>query len=103
MQQDRYQLLDQALAMSQRMHEFGNEGRWAEVIELEPQRRALLEQAFATRAPVDEVLAVRVREILELDKHLMQRSLQARDQAADELGLFSKTRKASNAYRASAG
>lgn len=84
------------------MKELGDQGQWADVIELEPQRRAVLEQAFATRAPVDETLAQRVREILDLDKLLMERSLQVRDEVAAELGQFNKSRKASQAYRASA-
>lgn len=99
---DRYQLLEQAVAMTHRMHTCGSEGLWDEVIALEPQRRALLEQAFATRAPVDERLAACVREILDVDRELMQCSLQARDRAAQELGLLNRGRKVSNAYRASA-
>jgi hypothetical protein len=102
MSADRYQLLDQAVAMTHRMQACGSEGRWDEVIALEPQRRSLLEQAFATRDAVDERLAARVREILEIDKQLMQYSLKARDQAAEELGLLSRGRKGSNAYRATA-
>lgn len=102
MPNSRQQLLDRALEMSRRMKELGDQGQWADVIELEPQRRAVLEQAFATRAPVDETLAQRVREILDLDKLLMERSLQVRDEVAAELGQFNKSRKASQAYRASA-
>ena len=48
----RHQLLDDALAMSQRMAALGDDGDWEAVIALEPQRRGLLEQAFATHAPV---------------------------------------------------
>lgn len=102
MSADRYRLLQQAVAMTHRMQTCGSEGRWQEVIELEPQRRSLLEQVFATRAPVDERLAASVREILEIDKQLMQHSLEARDQAAEELGLLARSRKVSKAYRATA-
>lgn len=78
------------------------EGEWIEVIELEKQRRHLLEQAFATREAVNERLASQIRELLDLDKVLMQMSLKVRDEVAGELGQFNRSRKASNAYRASA-
>lgn len=102
MQADRSHMLDEALAMSRRMRDLGEAGEWEKVIELEPQRRELLERVFATRQPVDESLAARVREILELDKGLMECSLRVRDQVASELGQFQRSRKVSGAYRASA-
>lgn len=95
----RHQLLDDALAMSRRMAELGDAGDWDAVIALEPERRGLLEQAFATHAPVDEFVTDRVRAILDLDKQLMARSVRARDCIADELGRASKGRKATNAYQ----
>jgi hypothetical protein len=49
----RYRLLDDALTMSRRMVDLGDAGDWDAVIALEPERRTLLEQAFATHAPVD--------------------------------------------------
>ena len=102
MHSSRHQLLDEALAMTRRMNALADEGEWQAVVELEPQRRTLLEQAFATREPVDETLAQRVREILALDKVLMARSLEVRDEVAGELGQFNRSRKASNVYRANA-
>lgn len=95
----RNQLLDQALALSQRMHDLGVEEQWDSVVELEPQRRALLEQAFATRVPVNQDAAEKVRQIIELDKVLVTRSLQARDQMGEQLGVLNKSRKASRAYQ----
>lgn len=96
----RHQLLDDALAMSRRMAELGDAGDWEAVIELEPARRSLLEQAFATHAPVDELVADKVRAILALDKRLMAQSIEARDRIAAELGRANLGRKAANAYRA---
>ncbi len=103
MHEVRQQLLDQALAFSQEMCDLAEQGLWTEVIELEAQRRQVLERAFATRDPVTEDLAQRVRAILDLDKGLMELSLRLRDEVADELGQFNRSRKASTAYRASAG
>lgn len=95
----RHRLLDDALDMSRRMAELGDAGDWDAVIAIEPQRRGLLEQAFATHAPVDQVVADRVQAILELDKRLMQQSISARDRIADEIGRASKGRKAASAYQ----
>ena len=100
MNPSRHQLLNDALGMSQRMAELGDAGEWNAVIALEPERRSLLEQAFATHAPVDEIVADRVKAILALDKRLMARSIEARDRIAEELGDTTKGRKATNAYKA---
>lgn len=96
----RHQLLNDALAMSQRMAALGAAGDWEAVIDLEPQRRELLEQAFATHAPVDSVIAERVQGILELDRNLMMQSIEARDWVAGEISRASRGRKATNAYQA---
>lgn len=97
---NRHQLLDEAVAMSQRMAALGDAGEWDEVVELEPKRREILQEAFATKDPIDETLARRVREILDLDKSLIEKSLEARDSIASELGQTSKGRKVVHAYHA---
>lgn len=99
----RHHLLNEALEMSRQMASLGDVGDWDAVIELEPARRSLLEQAFATHAPADEVVADRVRAILDLDKQLMARSIEARDRIADELSHSNKARKANNAYQSVRG
>lgn len=86
--------------MSQRMAELGDAGDWPAVIALEPERRSLLEQAFATHAPVDELIAERVRAILDLDRRLMAMTVTARDSLAAEISRASKGRKATSAYHA---
>ncbi len=82
------------------MVDLGDAGDWDAVIALEPERRTLLEQAFATHAPADDVVAERVRAILDLDKHLMAKSMEVRDQIAQELGRANRGRKATSAYHA---
>jgi hypothetical protein len=99
----RHSLLDDALDMSRRMARLGDAGDWDAVIALEPERRTLLERAFATHAPADELVADRVHAILELDKRLMARSIEVRDGIAEELGRTSKGRKATSAYQAARG
>ena len=96
----RHQLLDDALDMSRRMAALGDRGDWDAVIALEPRRRTLLEQAFATHAPPDELIAERVRAILDLDRRLMTQSIAARDRIAAELGQAGKGRRAVSAYQA---
>lgn len=85
--------------MSRRMAELGDAGDWDAVIALEPQRRGLLEQAFATHAPVDEVVVDRVTTILDLDRQLMTMSMAARDQVAAEITRVNRGRKATSAYQ----
>jgi len=99
----RHQLLNEALEMSRRMASLGGAGDWDAVIDLEPERRNLLEQAFATHVPADELVADRVRAILDLDKQLMAMSIEARDRIADELGHTNKARKATSAYQSARG
>jgi hypothetical protein len=96
----RHQLLNDALDMSRRMLELGSAGEWDAVIALEPERRILLEQAFATHVPVDEFVTERVRAILDLDKRLMAQSTEARDRIAEELGRSGRGRRATSAYQA---
>ena len=98
MTETRHQLLNDALAMSQRMAALGDAGDWDAVIDLEPRRRTLLEAAFATHAPADELIAERVQAILELDRRLMAQSVAARDRVAAEISRAAKGRKASTAY-----
>ena len=96
----RHQLLNEALDMSRQMADLSEAGDWDAVIALEPERRALLERAFATHAPADQLVADRVRAILDIDKDLMARSVEARDRVAEELGRSTRGRKAANAYHA---
>jgi hypothetical protein len=98
MSPSRHGLLDEALAISRRMAELGGLGEWEAVVALEPQRRQLLEQAFATHAPPDEFVTDRVRAILDLDKRLMAQSLEAREQVAREIAQHGRGRRATQAY-----
>ena len=100
MQRSRHALLDEALAISRRMAELGDQGEWETVVALEAQRRTLLEQAFSTHAPADEFVGDRVRTILDLDKRLMAQSIEARDRVAREIEQAGRGRKAAPAYQA---
>ena len=95
----RQQLLDQALQLSQRMAELGAAGEWQQVIELEPQRSAVLHSAFDVDAKADETTAQQVSAILAVDRRLMNLGVVARDQAAVELGQMQRGRKVKQAYR----
>jgi hypothetical protein len=99
----RHQLLDQALQLSQRMNECGTAGDWAQVIELESRRSALLEQAFAESVPADESTARQIHAILSADKHLMSLGVEARNEAAAELASLQRGRKVQQAYHSAGG
>lgn len=99
----RHQLLDDALEMSRQMAALGDAGDWDAVIAIEPERRSLIEQAFATHVPPDEFVTERVRAILDLDKRLMAQSIVARDRVAEELGRSHKGRRAATAYHLTSG
>ena len=98
MMNDREALLEEALRHTHRMLELAARQEWQAVVELETRRRGLLEQAFATREPLTE----RVREILDLDKVLLEASMRIRDEVGEELGQLHKGRRGTRAYRASA-
>jgi hypothetical protein len=97
---NRSDLLDQALGLTYGMLENAEANEWQTVIALEARRRQMLEQAFATREPLNEELALRVREILDLDKGLLEVSTRLRDQLGGELNQMNKANRASQAYRA---
>ncbi len=97
---DRVRLLGQALDLTHQMLKDGEAGEWQQVIEQEQQRRQLLEQAFSTREPLNEVLAATVRRILELDKVLLEASGRERDEVGGELSRYNRGSRASDAYRA---
>ena len=99
---ERARLLDQALSHTHRMLELAVADDWQRVVALEAERRSLLEQAFATREPLTEPLAARVREILELDKVLLEASTRLRDDIGEELAHLHRGRRGTQAYRASA-
>ena len=94
------QLLDEALALSREMLTLGEQGEWERVIELEPQRREMLHRAFARQGPLNETDAGRIRDILKLDKSLIQCGIQARDAVAGELSQMRLGKKVAQAYRA---
>jgi hypothetical protein len=97
---NRFDLFDQALRLTHGMLENAESNDWQTVIALEARRRTMLEQAFATREPLSEELAARVREILDLDKGLLEISTRLRDQLGGELNQLNKANRASQAYRA---
>lgn len=99
----RRELLAEALQVTQDMAALGDAGDWDAVVDIEPRRRILLEQAFADKVPADEQTVGRINEILSLDKELMRLGELARGQIAGELGQMQKGRKGTRAYLNTAG
>lgn len=96
----RHALMDEALALTDRMVDLGDAGEWEQVIETEVRRRRLLEAAFSTRTQVDEELAGKVRRLLATDQALMARARDIQGRLADELTQSNRGRAATSAYRA---
>ena len=99
-QSDRTQLLDRALDLTHQMLQGSEAGEWQQVIAQEQDRRQLLEQAFSTREPLSELLAAKVRQILELDKRLLEASTCEREELGGALSRYNRGSRASHAYRA---
>lgn len=99
----RWELLNQALQVTREMTTLGDAGEWVAVMEIEPRRRALLEQAFSSQSPADEQTIGCINEILALDKELMRLGEMVRGQLAGELGQMQKGRKGAQAYRSNRG
>ncbi len=93
------QLLGEALALSHEMLTLSEQGDWVGVIELEPKRREKLNQALSRKAALNESDAGHIRDILALDKTLIQRGIEARAAVAAELGQMQLGKKVSQAYR----
>lgn len=103
MERTRAQLLEQALGLTYRMLEGVDLDDWPAVIELESERRRLLERAFATRDPLVPEQAEVVRRILDLDKGLIEASTRVRDEIGDALEQLGRGSRANQAYQANMG
>ncbi len=95
------ELIDETLFLTERMLACGQQGDWAQVIDLERERRARLGQLFAVDAAVDGATAQRLRDILDLDRRLIQLGAQVRDAVAAELSNAQLGRKVTRAYHSS--
>ena len=93
-------LLDEALTLSREMLALSEQGDWVRIIELEPRRRERIDRAFSRKSALNETDAGLIRDILKLDKSLIQRTIEARDSVAAELAQMRLGRKVSQAYRA---
>lgn len=99
---DNTEHLRRALQLSKAMRIAAGESEWERVVALEAERRPVIENAFtgkedssSSRRNAEQL----VREILELDRQVMQQAGKARDSAADELANLSRGRRVVNAYR----
>lgn len=93
-------MLDQILQQTQLMLENAQEGAWEDVIEIETERREVLERFFAE--PVDQSNAESVSKglkyIMECDKKIMELGSVTKDALADDLNKMDQGRKAVKAY-----
>lgn len=94
----RQKFLEQALQLSRLMAQLGASGEWQQVIDLEAQRRVLLENAFRVAAQVDTATTQQIQAILAVDKQLLGLGIVARDETAAELCQLQRGRKVKQAY-----
>jgi hypothetical protein len=92
-------LLDECLELSQRMLNLSEQDDWESIVDLEVRRREKLNRVFSRRPTLSERDVGRVRDILAVDKTLIERGTVARDAVAEEISRMQLGRKVSQAYR----
>ena len=93
-------MLDQILRLTQGMLENAQEGIWEDVIEIEIERRKLLELLLTK--PVDkasvEMVSKGLKGIMECDKKIMELGSAKQEALADGLNKMDRGKKAVKAY-----
>jgi len=86
--------------MTRQLHELSAEENWQDMIDLETERLALLQNYFAQPVSEDEaeLIAENIRKILHSDESLMLISQRKKEQAAAAVKKLSTNQKAIQAY-----
>lgn len=95
--QQQWQQIEQ---LTQQMHDLAASGEWQGVVEIESARQARLQAFFATPVGADEAadVAEGIRHILDRDRELARRGLQAQQQALGSVQDIMSGRRALAAY-----
>jgi hypothetical protein len=88
------------MSMTHQMKTAAEAGEWTELVELEPKRRALLEDFFSQPVSPEDVLKIQedISTILALDKTITEASQVKRDDLSTELAGLNRNRQAQKAY-----
>jgi hypothetical protein len=86
--------------LTQRMLDEARDERWAEIAELDTQRRRALEAFFTPAVPAAEASAVaqRVRWVLEVDKEILAMGRSAREGLQAKMSGMAQRRRVNAAY-----
>ena len=91
--------LDGALRLTAAMTEAAEAGDWDRLVELEAERRPLIEGAFEQVAPEDAAaLGQAILDLMEADRHIMALARAGRTALASRLEDFSRGRRGRAAY-----
>lgn len=91
---------DDILKLSRRMLEDAGKGDWDRTAQLQAQRQQLMNDYFVTPVPEAEagVVASGIREMLDIDRKLIEHSKQAMNGLSSDLKKINKGKHASRAY-----
>ena len=91
---------DEVLALSRKMLLDADKGEWEHIIDMQAQRQALMDNYFATPVPAAdaEYVANGIREMLDIDRVLIERSKQAMNGLSSDMQDINKGIKAHQAY-----
>lgn len=86
--------------LTQQMKAAAEAGEWSELAEIEPKRRALLEDFFSQQVSPEDAQKIQadIKTILALDKLITEASQTRRDELSTELADLNRNRQAQKAY-----
>lgn len=91
---------DRLLALTRAMWVGASEGEWERVIELEAERRTVMDGLFRDETAASERTEAAMREVLDMDKRTMELLEQQRNEVGRQLRELASRRKARAAYAA---
>ena len=91
---------DSILKLSRNMLEDAGEGKWEHILQMQVERQQMLESYFAEPVPATaaEMVATGIREMLSIDRILMDRGKQHMGELSTDLRNISQGTKAKQAY-----
>jgi len=97
---ERNKRFDDILVLSRKMLDDADKGEWEHIIDMQAQRQQLMNDFFATPVPKTdaEYVANGIREMLDLDKVLIEHSKQAMNGLSSDMKKLHKGSKAQQAY-----
>lgn len=91
---------DDILKLSRNMHEAAGKGEWEQILKMQTERQQMMDNYFAEPVPAEqaEKVATGIREMLDMDRVLMDRSRQQMSSLSSDMQSISQGVKAQKAY-----